>query len=48
MEGKDSQPKQKISKDQILKDLQGAVGKLKKKNKVKLTKDDMKRDNKHK
>lgn len=40
--------KKKISKDQILKDLKGAVGKLKKTNKVKLTKQDMKRESKHK
>ncbi|GAN07042.1 ribosomal RNA processing protein 36 homolog isoform X1 [Mucor ambiguus] len=39
--------KKKISKDQILKDLKGAVGKLKKTNKVKLTKQDMKRESKH-
>ncbi|KAI7907570.1 uncharacterized protein BX663DRAFT_491346 [Cokeromyces recurvatus] len=41
--------KKTISKDQILKDLQGAVGKLKKKpNRVKRTKEEMKRENKHK
>lgn len=39
--------KPKISKDQILKDLKGAAGKLKKTNKVKLTKEDMKRESKH-
>ncbi|KAG2192676.1 hypothetical protein INT46_006827 [Mucor plumbeus] len=39
--------KKKISKDQILKDLKGAAGKLKKTNKVKLTKQDMKRESKH-
>lgn len=39
--------KKKISKDQILKDLKGAVGKLKKTNRVKLTKQDMKRESKH-
>jgi hypothetical protein len=36
-----------ISKEQILKDLKGAAGNLKKTNKVKLTKEDMKRDSKH-
>lgn len=36
-----------ISKEQILKDLKGAAVKLKKTNKVKLTKADMKRENKH-
>ena len=39
--------KSKISKEQILKDLKGAATKIKKTNKVKLTKDDMKRENKH-
>lgn len=37
-----------VSKDQILKDLKGASVKLKKANKVKRTKEDMKRENKHK
>lgn len=37
-----------VSKEQILKDLKGAAGKLKKPTKVKLTKEDMKRENKHK
>ncbi|KAI8993187.1 hypothetical protein BDB01DRAFT_314040 [Pilobolus umbonatus] len=36
-----------ISKEQILKDLKGAAKKIKKTNKVKLTKDDMKRESKH-
>lgn len=43
------EPKKKtgVSKEQILKDLKGAAGKLKKTNKVKLTKEDMKRESKH-
>lgn len=47
----DKAPKKKtagVSKEQILKDLKGASKKLKKTNKVKLTKEDMKRENKHK
>lgn len=36
-----------VSKEQILKDLKGAAGKLKKTNKMKLTKEDMKRESKH-
>lgn len=48
MGDKDFQRKKKVDKSQILKDLQGAVGKLKKSHKDKLSKDDMKRDNKHK
>ncbi|KAG1467369.1 hypothetical protein G6F56_004452 [Rhizopus delemar] len=47
MESSDQGGKKKISKAQILKDVEGAAGKLKKKNKVKLSKDDMKRENKH-
>ncbi|KAI8357262.1 hypothetical protein BD560DRAFT_198386 [Blakeslea trispora] len=39
--------KSKISKEQILADLKGAATKIKKTNKAKLTKDDMKRENKH-
>jgi hypothetical protein len=39
--------KPKVSKDQILKDLQGAAGKLKKPNKVRLSKEQMKRESKH-
>ncbi|KAI8637139.1 hypothetical protein BD408DRAFT_425061 [Parasitella parasitica] len=41
------QDKKKISKDQILKDLKGAAGKLKKTNHVKLAKQDMKRESKN-
>jgi ribosomal RNA-processing protein 36 len=44
------QEKKKISKAQILKDLEGAVGSLnkkKKKDKIKLSKEEMKRENKH-
>jgi ribosomal RNA-processing protein 36 len=40
-------PNGKISKDQILKDLKGAASKLKKPTKMKRTKEDMKRDSKH-
>lgn len=36
-----------VSKEQILKDLKGAAVKLKKTNKIKLTKADMKRESKH-
>ena len=36
-----------VSKEQILKDLKGAAGKIKKTNKIKLTKEDMKRESKH-
>lgn len=36
-----------VSKEQILKDLKGAAGKLKKTSKVKRTKEDMKRECKH-
>ncbi|CEP07660.1 hypothetical protein [Parasitella parasitica] len=41
------QEKKKISRDQILKDLKGAAGKLKKDSRVKLLKQDMKRENKN-
>ncbi|KAG1460584.1 hypothetical protein G6F46_011018 [Rhizopus delemar] len=50
IESNDQTGKKKISKAQILKDLEGAVGSLnkkKKKDKVKLSKEEMKRENKH-
>ncbi|KAI8991596.1 hypothetical protein BDF20DRAFT_845435 [Mycotypha africana] len=43
----DNSKVKKISKDQILKDLEGAVKKIKKTNKVKLSKEEMKRKDKH-
>ncbi|KAG1154214.1 hypothetical protein G6F37_009652 [Rhizopus arrhizus] len=50
IESSDQTGKKKISKAQILKDLEGAVGSLnkkKKKDKIKLSKEEMKRENKH-
>ncbi|KAG1203460.1 hypothetical protein G6F35_012071 [Rhizopus arrhizus] len=50
IESSDQTGKKKISKAQILKDLEGAVGSLnkkKKKDKSKLSKEEMKRENKH-
>ncbi|KAG0176319.1 hypothetical protein DFQ29_006284 [Apophysomyces sp. BC1021] len=42
-----SQKRGPISRDQILKDVKGAVGQLKKTDKIKRTKEDMKRSSKH-
>ncbi|ORY89888.1 hypothetical protein BCR43DRAFT_117604 [Syncephalastrum racemosum] len=48
LHGDKDNKKKSISKDQILRDLKGAVKKLPKQDRAKRTKEDMKRDNRHK